>query len=440
MLQLLQEIILDSQEEEFFTGTLRRLEVSAIDKKATILIGVRRCGKSTFMHQILSRLMADGISKDNILYINFFDDRLANLNSNGLDKVLEAFYLIHPGLKPREKIYCFFDEIQVISGWEAFVDRVLRTENCEVYLTGSSAKMLSKEIATQMRGRALSWELFPFSFQEHLDHLKVKSNLPAATRDRLRIQQAYTSFFEQGGFPEVFGIDKHLRVRIHQEYFNSILFRDLIERHDISHPRAVVDLARRLMENVASLYTLNGLTNYLKSLGHKVPKNSVAEYLSWFEDAFFLFTVRIFSASYGKSNSNPKKIYCIDHALIRSVTSGILVNSGHLLENIVFIALRRLNVSIYYYKTSAKQEVDFLIQDQQRKLRLIQVCETLANPVTRQREISALQSAMNELGLSEATLVTRDESEQVTIEKNIIEIVPVWQFLLGTHTPSPGTT
>jgi predicted AAA+ superfamily ATPase len=165
-----------------------------------------------------------------------------------------------------------------------------------------------------------------------------------------------------------------------------------------------------------------------------------AEYLSWFEDAFFLFTVRIFSASYGKSNSNPKKIYCIDHALIRSVTSGILVNSGHLLENIVFVALRRLNVSIYYYKTSAKQEVDFLIQDQQRKLRLIQVCETLANPETRQREISALLSAMNELGLSEATLVTKYESEQITIGKNIIEIVPVWQFLLGTHIPSPGTT
>ncbi|MFH1159566.1 MAG: ATP-binding protein [bacterium] len=338
--------------------------------------------------------------------------------------------MIYPEKKSREKIYCFFDEIQVIQGWEAFVDRMMRTENCEVYLTGSSAKMLSKEIATQMRGRALSWKLFPFSFGEYLDHLSIKSFLPATTYDRIRIQKAFGDFSEQGGFPEVIGVDKHLRIKIHQEYFNSILFRDLIERYDISHPRAVVDLSRRLLENAASLYTLNGLTNFLKSLGHKVPKNSVAEYLAWFEDAFFLFTIRIFSTSYSKSNVNPKKIYCIDHALIRSVTSGVLVNSGHLLENIVFVALRRLNNSIYYYKTSANQEIDFLVQDKQRKLTLIQVCETLANPVTRQREISALQNAMNELGLSEALLVTRDESEQITGKKGSIEIIPVWKFLL----------
>jgi hypothetical protein len=123
------------------------------------------------------------------------------------------------------------------------------------------------------------------------------------------------------------------------------LFRDLIERYDIAHPHAFVDLSVKLLESIASLYTLNGLTNYLKSLGHKVPKNSVADYLAWFEDAYFLFTVRIFSASFSKSNVNPKKIYCIDHAFVRSVTSGILVNSGHQLENIVFVALRRLNNS-----------------------------------------------------------------------------------------------
>ena len=430
MLQLLKEIILDAQNDALFTGTHRHLEVGTMNKKATIIIGVRRCGKSTWLNQVISGLLSEGVSRENILYINFFDDRLALLNPGGLDKVIEAYFILYPEKKNQERVYCFFDEIQVIQGWEAFVDRIMRNENCEVYLTGTSAKMLSKEIATQMRGRALSWELFPFSFREYLIHQGIKNVPPGSSRDRLRIHKGYNDFVEQGGFPEVIGIDKPVRIKVHQEYVNSILFRDLIERYDISHPRAVVDLARRLMENVSSLYTLNGLTNFLQSSGHKVPKNSVADYIAWFEDAYFLFTVRIFSASYGKSNANPKKIYCIDHALIRSVTSGILVNSGHLLENIVYVALRRQNIAIYYYKTKANQEIDFLVQDQQRKLSLIQVCETLVSPATRQRETLALQNAMNELGISEATLVTNTESEQITVMNGTIDVLPAWRFLL----------
>jgi predicted AAA+ superfamily ATPase len=154
--------------------------------------------------------------------------------------------MIYPEKKLIDKIYCFFDEIQVVQGWESFIDRILRTENCEVYITGSSAKMLSKEIGTQMRGRALSWELFPFSFREYLNSSGIKNTLPASSRDRIIIQKTFTDFYEQGGFPEVIGIDKTLRIKIHQEYFNSILFRDLIERYDISHPRALVDLSVKL--------------------------------------------------------------------------------------------------------------------------------------------------------------------------------------------------
>jgi predicted AAA+ superfamily ATPase len=143
--------------------------------------------------------------------------------------------------------------------------------------------------------------------------------------------------------------------------------------------------------------------------------------------------VRIFNASFSKSNANPKKIYCIDHAFVRSVTSGILVNSGHLLENIVFVALRRLNSEIYYYKTSNNQEIDFIIQNQHRQFALIQVCQSLVNPSTRQRETTALQIAMNELKLSEATIVTRDESESIPVSEGIINAVPIWRFLLNIN-------
>ncbi len=233
MLQLLKEIILDTQNDKLFTGTSRHLVVTPVNKKATIIIGVRRCGKSTLLNQVIERLFSEGVPKENILYVNFFDDRLAKLNPGGLDKVPEAYFTLYPEKKNQERLYCFFDEIQVIQGWEAFVDRMLRTENCEIYLTGSSAKLLSKEIATQMRGRALSWELFPFSFSEYLSHCKIGNHLPATSQHRHHVENAFINFFEQGGFPEVIGVDRHMRIKIHQEYFNSILFRDMIERYDI---------------------------------------------------------------------------------------------------------------------------------------------------------------------------------------------------------------
>ena len=429
-MKLLSEIIVNAQINELFEGVPRLIEVTALPNKATIIIGVRRCGKSTLINQIISHKKKQGLSNQNILHLNFFDDRLANLRTEGLNNVMEAFYSLYPEKKNDEKIICFFDEIQVIPLWELFIERLLRTEKCEIYITGSSARMLSKEVATQMRGRALSWELFPFSFEEYLTYKNLRIEKPFSTKSRLTIQKIYTDYWNCGGFPEVFGITDSLRIKIHQEYFNSILFRDLIERYDVSHPRAVIDLARILINAVGSLYTLNRLTNHLKSLGHKVAKMNVAEYIEWFEDAYFLFTVRVYDASYSKSNANPKKIYCIDHALVTSVSSGILVNSGHLLENLVFVALRRVTVDIYYYKTKGNREVDFLVLNQNREKSLIQVTDSLANTETRKRELLALQNSMEELGLESATIVTQAESEQLKFDWGFVNVVPIWKFLL----------
>jgi predicted AAA+ superfamily ATPase len=222
-----------------------------------------------------------------------------------------------------------------------------------------------------------------------------------------------------------------LRIKTHQEYFHTILFRDLVERHDVSHPRAVTDLAHRLVDNIASLYSVNSLTGYLKSLGHKVPKSAVSDYLEWFEDAYFLFTVRIFDASLARRDTNPKRIYCVDHAMVTSVSSGILVNFGHLLENLVFTALRRLHSEIYYYKTKNGREVDFIVPLRGRPRMLVQVCESLADPQTRKRETAALSEAIAELGLKTGTIVTRNDDARIDIEAGTIEVVPAWRFLLG---------
>jgi len=431
MIEVLRSIILDFQDLRPETGVPRHLKIEKVPGKATVCIGVRRGGKSTYLFQIMNRLLSQGVSRENILYLNFFDDRLHNMRQENLGLITEAYYSLYPEKKNTETVYCFFDEIQAVEAWEPFVDRLLRTEKCEVYLTGSSARMLSKEIATQMRGRALSWELFPFSFREFLDYKGINNTGALSTKQRLTIRKAFDDYWETGGFPEVAGVEKHLRIKIHQEYFQAVLFRDLIERYDISHPKAVTDLAHWLIDNTASLYSVNKLTGYLKSLGHKAHSSAVSDYLSWFEDAYFLFTVRVFDASLARSKTNPKRIYCIDHGMVTSVASGILVNSGHLLENLVFTALRRLSPDIYYYKAKGGQEVDFIAQLPDRTRLLVQVCESMARPQTRKREVEALGEAMSELGLKSGTIVTRDEEGEIEVEAGKIDIVPAWRFLLS---------
>lgn len=437
MISLIKEIILEYQHLELVPGTPRRAGVESLRGKATVCIGVRRCGKSTYMQQLISGLLEGGVSRQNILYLNFFDDRLHGLQSRAPDLIIEAYFSLYPDKKNTERIYCFFDEIQVLPQWEPFVDRLMRTEKCDVYITGSSANLLSREIATQLRGRSLSWEMFPFSFPEFLDHHAIDSAEPITAKKRLTIQKAFENYWETGGFPEVASLDRRLRVRIHQEYFNAMLFRDLVERHDISHPKAVTDLAHWLIDNTASLYSVNNLTGYLKSLGHKVPKSVVSDYLDWFEDAYAFFTVRIFDASLARSNTNPKKIYCIDHALVTSTNSGILVNNGHLLENLVYVTLRRKTQDVFYYKTRAGREVDFITSDPSTGRQLVQVCETLADPRTRKREVSALSEAMRELHISSSCIVTRHEQERIDTDSGVIHVVPVWTFLLDMDKGQP---
>ena len=430
MLETLKTVLLNFQETELKPSIPRHTKITSIHGKATVCIGVRRSGKSTLMFQLMQHLVSSGVSKKNIAYINFFDDRLHPLQHGRLDIILEAYYSMYPEKKTTETVHFFFDEIQMVPAWEPFIERLLRTENCEVYITGSSAQMLSKEIASQMRGRALSWELFPLSFTEYLRWKNIDYQEPLSSTRRFFILQAFSEYCDKGGFPEVRDVEKDIRVKIHQEYVHAILFRDLIERHDIAHPKAVTDLAYWLVDNITASYSINKLTCYLQSLGHKITKASVAEYLEWFEDAYFFFSLRIFDGSLKKAQANPKKIYCIDSSLITSVASNVLVNSGHLLENLIFIGLRRTYPAIFYYKTKAGREVDFLAQDHRRSRMLVQVCESLRSEKTKEREVLALQEAMEELGLSSGIIVTRNEEEEIKVPSGTISIVPAWRFLL----------
>lgn len=427
--EILQQIILDFQTQELDIGVPRHIKYEILPNKAFVCIGVRRCGKSTLLYQIINKLEQKNKTRDNILYLNFFDDRLWNLRQGNLDAILEAYYTLYPEKKGTNTIYCFFDEIQEVSNWEPFIDRLLRTEKCEVYLSGSSAKMLSKEISTQMRGRSLTWELFPFSFKEFLDAKHVDYR-KITTKNKLHIQKTYTEYFQQGGFPEAAEASNQIRIMILQEYYKTILHRDIIERFDALHPKAVIEAGYKLVSSTSSLYSTNKITFYLKSLGHKVSKTFVGQCLDWFEDAYFLFSVKLYSASVNKQNTNPRKVYCIDHGLIQAVKPQITEDRGRLLENIIFLHIKRQERELYYYRTHNGREVDFICLDNNRKKDLIQVCWSLKDEKTRQREVSALFTAMEELDIETAIIVTHDEKEVIKKDNKRIEVLPAWKFLL----------
>lgn len=427
-IDILKEIILDYQEQNLYTGIKRHIRLQSVPNKATITIGARRCGKSTLLSQIIEEKLNHGIEIENILYLNFFDDRLTEIRNNRLNLVLEAYYSLFPH-KKEEKIYCFFDELQECTGWEPFIDRILRTEDTEIYITGSSAKLLSTEIATQMRGRSLTWELFPFSFKEFLDYHKAPYN-KLSSENRYRIKNLFEKYISIGGFPEVFPVEDNTRIMIHQEYYKAIVHRDIIERFDAIHPKAVMQAAYRLINSVSTLYSVNRITEYLKSLGYKLSKDFVANCIEWFEDAYFLFSVKIHDKSVIKQNANTKKVYCVDHGLITSIWPGISENKGHLLENMVYCHIRQKSQRIYYYRTNQGNEVDFIWYNDQGEKKLVQVCWDMTDEKTRKREIKSLKQAMAETDIKKGTIVTYIQEELIEEDNLNINVIPGWKYFL----------
>ena len=425
---VLKEIIADNQSSSSEELVPRHLSISTIDKKAHVVIGVRRAGKTTFLHQIQDSIKKSGIERENFVELNFFDDRLSSLTGESLGLITEAYFDLYPEKKGEEKVYFFFDELQEVLGWEKFVERLLRSEISEVYITGSSANMLSKEISTQMGGRALSWELFPLSFKEFLDFHQINSN-SNTSKTRFILQKAFREYFLKGGFPEVQFQNDNVRRQIHQEYFKAIINRDVVQRHDTPHPRAVKDLAQRLVGMTGSLYTTNRLYQFLRSIDHKLSKSFVSDCLDWFEDSYFLFSVYLYDKSLSRRKTNPRKIYCIDPGLVSSVTVPRKRDEGRLLETLVFIHLRNQGLELAYYKTKSGREVDFVYTDKRGDLKLMQVALHLEHPETKERELRTLFEALEEQKVLKGMLLTLDDEEVVSQGEYTIEVKPVWKFL-----------
>jgi len=427
--QIFTELIASSQEQELHGGSQRDLELSALEGKVTVCVGVRRCGKSTLMQQQFSALTERGIPRENMLMLNFADERLADMGNEGWNELYEAYYSMYPQKRRKEKVYFCFDEIQMHPHWELFVERLRREENCEIYITGSSAAMLSREIHTALRGRSLSWELFPFSFGEYLERRGIPRSGYGTSR-KLAVQNAWSTYREEGGFPEAYGITPNWRIRLHQDYFDALLYRDVVERHNVSQPLVLKQLARRMLGSIGAQLSINKLSNDFRSSGISISKETIQQYIAWLEDAYFLFCIPACSASASERFRLMRKVYCIDHAMVKSLCGTFSELQGQMLENMVFLSLRRNTPEVYYYKTQAGHEVDFLaVHPYTHEKLLVQVCARMDAPETRHRELRAMTEAMAETGLSKAIIVTESENGEIDTTQGNIALIAAPEYL-----------
>ena len=427
--QIFTELIASSQEQELYGGSRRDLELSALESKITVCVGVRRCGKSTLMQQQFQALAERGIPRENMLMLNFADERLANMGNEGWNELYEAYYSMYPQKRRKEKVYFCFDEIQTHPHWELFVERLRREENCEIYITGSSAAMLSREIHTALRGRSLSWELFPFSFGEYLERRGIPRSGYSTSR-KLAVQNAWSTYREEGGFPEAYGIAPNWRIRLHQDYFDALLYRDVVERYNVSQPLVLKQLARRMLGSIGAQLSINKLSNDFRSSGISISKETIQQYIAWLEDAYFLFCIPACSASASERFRLMRKVYCIDHAMVKSLCGTFSELQGQMLENMVFLSLRRNTPEVYYYKTQAGHEVDFLaVHPSTHEKLLVQVCARMDAPETRQRELRAMTEAMAETGLNKSIIVTESETGEINTTQGNITLIAAPEYL-----------
>lgn len=421
-------LIADSLARTPTVATARRSPIARLPGRASAVIGMRRAGKTWLVLSDQAQRVAAGAKREHQLYLSFEDERLADLEARALGGLLEAWWRRVPDAATAP-CHLALDEVQNVPGWERFVRRVLDRGGIEVTVTGSSARLLSREIATSLRGRAVTTEVLPFSVDELIRHRggRLPEAWPPAEGERARLQRTVDDYLDTGGFPEVVGLAEPERHRVLRDYVDVVLLRDVVERHQAANVTALRRIVRRLASSPATTFSVHRLHNDLKSQGIAVGKDTLYEYLDHVEDAFLAFRVPIFSTSERQRAVNPVKTYVVDTGLARAFAARL--EPGHLLENAVYLELRRRGGEVAWHRTAGGHEVDFVVQ-QGARLQLVQVCVDPAEPGTRERELRALEEAMGELGVRESTMVTGLHEETVRTAEGVVRMVPAWRWLL----------
>lgn len=390
-------------------------------RKAIALTGVRHSGKTWCLYQMMSDLLAQGLEKSRILYLNFEDERLPGMQPEHFQEIHLGYFEMHPKYLRDSNIYFFFDEIHKIKGWEKFICRLLDKEQMQLYLTGSSINLSSERIHVI--------EIFPYDLREYLKSCSVGIPEQVGYRQKVEMFHYTHQFLKWGGFPETVGTPPDVHRNLLQGYTASVIYRDIIDRHQVSNSHALRQLLAHCLQNSATIFSVNKIHANFKSMGYAIGKNTLYDFLDYFEDAYCFFCLEKYDQSLRKAALSRKKIYAVDQGLITTFSTSSQFDLCSQLENAVFSHLRRQSSDIFYYNTKDGKEVDFHIQNRDGTLELFQVSVSMKNPSTRKREVEGLQIAMKELGLSKGTIVTLDDDEVI----EGIECIPAWKFFLGLN-------
>ena len=427
--EVLQAIISTMQRELPFNVLAREVELPVDSGQMITAAGVRRCGKSSIMKFAANRLIETGVDKRRILWVNFDDERLDGMTTDELDEVLQAYREMFPDID-LASVYIFFDEVQMIEKWELFVLRIYKSYCKNIYISGSNAKMLSSQIASALRGWPVEYEIYPLSFSEFL---KFK-NISASRFDeqgRAMLVTMCREYLHSSAFPEIaLMTEESLKVRKVQGYFNTMLFRDLVEHFGLSNPDTVRYFLRRLMLNITKPTSINAIYNDLKSQGRKVDKNRLYELAEMACDVFMFFRVNRWSRSFVNETARLPKYYFIDNGMRNSLILPQSDDDGKLLENAVFLHLRRYSdpsVKITYF--AENYECDFVLQRYEAIELLVQVCWTLDDPDTLSRELRGLKTAADATGCRNCIIVTFDTENSIEHEGLTVNVLPAWKWL-----------
>lgn len=416
MKDLLKQIILD-QQEILHAQNKRYVQRYIADEwlqtsEILIISGIRRCGKSVLMQQIRDRL----VEKD--FFFNFDDERLANFKLDDFQKLQECFVELFG-----EQHTYYFDEIQNIEGWERFVRRLYNAGN-KIVITGSNARMLSRELGTHLTGRYIQVEIYPFSFQEYLamNEIPVNAKTLYTTTGRATMVKSFVKYMECGGFPKFL---QDGSVSYLTSLYESIIYRDILTRNGLTNEKEMLELMFYLASNATKRVTYSSLG---KVVGIQHP-DTIKNYLEYIQQTYLISQLFRYDPSVKKQMMSPKKIYFVDNAIIKRIGFNATENNGVFLENLVFIELKRRGWDVYYY--ADKKECDFIVRKGLHISDAYQVTLKMDSPQTREREIAGVREAMQAYSLSKGYILTFEGKETINFDDGtIVEVVPVWEWIL----------
>ena len=397
---------------------LSRLSQFLSSGQITVLAGPRRAGKSYLMRQLARQLIDGGVPATQILIVNFEDPRLGELNSDFLENLFQAYIST---VAQAGKLYLMLDEIQEVDGWEKWVSTIHALGKASVVVTGSNAKLLSRELGTVLTGRHLEMTVLPLSFREYQSFGATEplSRLPG---------QSFRNYLEWGGFPAV--VLSNVKKEMLLGYFSDIINRDILQRYRIRKPEAIRALSKYYISNTATLSTFHSIEGHIG-----ISRDTVEKFTTYMEQCYLIFSLKRFSFKVREQDKSPRKIYCVDSGLCNAAGFRFSENIGRLAENAVFLELKRrqfldADMELFYWKDPQHREVDFLVKKGMRPVSLIQVSWDLSNPKTKEREVRVLERAAKELGVNEVLVLTGDFAAEETLNGVRVQYRPIENWLL----------